>query len=104
MSRDQYWEVFEPLEHEQPEPVAGLISDALADIWRDVKVGILEMGPCANQTSMSEAVWQLAVFVSGHTGDITPLEWVFALERALFRPAGLRTPPGTPEDAAGGGG
>jgi hypothetical protein len=40
LCRDYYWEVFEPLEKDPPEPLTGSISDDLTDIWRDLKVGM----------------------------------------------------------------
>lgn len=36
LARDYYWTIFEPLENGTPEPVAGSLSDDLADIWRDL--------------------------------------------------------------------
>jgi hypothetical protein len=35
LGRDYYWEIFEPLEQEKPDPILGSLSDDLADIWRD---------------------------------------------------------------------
>lgn len=42
LQRD-YWQIFEPLEVEPPAPVAGSLSDDLADIWRELKMGLLAM-------------------------------------------------------------
>lgn len=55
--RDVYWTVFEPLELEPETPVVGLLADDLADVWRDLKSGLLLIdngGPnCRNR-----AVWE----------------------------------------------
>lgn len=40
LARDCYWEVFERLVSEPPERVVGLLSDDLADTWRDLKPGV----------------------------------------------------------------
>ncbi len=56
LARDFYWDVFEPLETEPPEPVGGMISDDLSGIWSDVKEGLLEFDQ-AKQTSTSDAIW-----------------------------------------------
>lgn len=37
---DQYWEVYEPFADKKPDPIRGSISDDLADIWRDIKMGL----------------------------------------------------------------
>jgi hypothetical protein len=37
---DQYWEVFESFPENKSDPICGSTSDDLADIWRDVKMGL----------------------------------------------------------------
>jgi hypothetical protein len=54
--RDLYWQVFEPFDQEKPEPLCGSISDDLADIWRDLKVGLAEMDKCT-AGCIEDAVW-----------------------------------------------
>ncbi len=56
LARDAYWMVFEPLEQQKPEPLYGSISDDLADIWRDVKEGLVEMDS-GTPTAMMDAAW-----------------------------------------------
>jgi len=62
LAHDHYWVVFEPLEPDQPEPVAGLISDDLADIWRDNKEGLLEL----NSESKNDALWHWRISFETH--------------------------------------
>lgn len=63
LSRDVYWEVFDPMEVQPSEPVAGSISDDLADIWRDVKVGLEVFNADTNS-----AVWQWRFSMETHWG------------------------------------
>jgi Domain of unknown function (DUF5063) len=56
LSRDYYWDVFEPFDPEKPEPTVGSISDDLADIWRDIKAGLAAIDS-GKTTSISDAVW-----------------------------------------------
>jgi hypothetical protein len=55
LAPDFYWEVFEPHQQDPPEPIAGSLSDDLADIWRDLKPGV-ELVNCETKTSTSDAV------------------------------------------------
>lgn len=41
LTRDYYWMIFEPLVTEPPEATLGSLSDDLADIWRELKVGLI---------------------------------------------------------------
>ena len=50
LSRDFYWMVFEPLDRDSPAPVMGSLSDDLADIWRDLKPGLLAMDALSGHT------------------------------------------------------
>ena len=67
LARESYWEIFEPLEQEQPESLCGSLSDDLADIWRDVKEGIvaIDMG---GETLIDEAVWHWRSSLESHWG------------------------------------
>jgi len=57
LSRDYYWQAFEPFEPEPPEkPVAGSLSDDLADIWRELKVGLLAIDNHADDVTV-DVVW-----------------------------------------------
>jgi hypothetical protein len=67
LSRDLYWKIFEPLEKEPPEPVAGSITDDLADIWRDVQMG-LELFGTATRKNKSAAVWHWRFSMDTHWG------------------------------------
>jgi hypothetical protein len=52
---DLYWDTFDPLTETPNEVVAGSIADDLADIWRDLKSGLLELD--ANDTVSKMDVW-----------------------------------------------
>jgi Domain of unknown function (DUF5063) len=58
-----YWEIFEPLEAQPPEPVTGSISDDLADIWRDIQVGLQIF-----DADVNGAVWHWRFSMETHWG------------------------------------
>lgn len=62
LARDQYWEIFEPLEPGPAEPTVGSISDDLADIWRDVKPGLAAM----DAGKRAEAAWEWRFSLETH--------------------------------------
>ena len=55
-SNDFYWKIYDPLKMEHGEAVAASLSDDLADIWRDLKHGILRW-PTTDTTTRQEIVW-----------------------------------------------
>ena len=66
---DLYWEVFDP--RELSEPVAGSLSDDLADIYRDLRRGL-----AAAERDIEEAVWDWRFSYETHWGNREcPLEW-----------------------------
>lgn len=65
LQRDYYWEVFEPLETQPPEPTAGSLSDDLADIWRDLKVGLLAIDNGRRETN-ADVVWHWRFSFESH--------------------------------------
>jgi hypothetical protein len=66
LARDYYWEIFEPLEEQKPEPVAGSLSDDLADIWRDLKPGLRECN--GTVVAIQDIVWQWRFSFETHWG------------------------------------
>jgi hypothetical protein len=82
LARDYYWEIFEPFEQEEPKPVLGSLSDALADIWRDLKRGLAEIDR-GGATSTSEAVWHWRESFESHWGHHAAAA-VFALNALCF--------------------
>jgi hypothetical protein len=67
LARDNYWEVFEPLEEEQPEAIVGSLSDDLADIWRDLKPSLADLdGRMA--ISIEDTVWKWRFSFESHWG------------------------------------
>ena len=68
LSRDYYWVVFEPLEQDKPELVLGLLSDDLADIWRDLNPGITAIDS-GRTTFVSNVVWNWRFSFETHWGQ-----------------------------------
>jgi Domain of unknown function (DUF5063) len=91
--RDEYWEVFEPLEVEQPQPLMGSISDALVDIWRDIKEGLLEMDS-GTPGSRNDAVWHWRFSFESHWAHHAS-DAIRALGALCF---GQFADPGRPQD------
>ena len=58
-----YWEVYDP--REDGDPVAGDLADDLADIYRDVKNGLVAY----KDGQINEAVWDWRFTFSSHWGD-----------------------------------
>ncbi len=63
---DQYWLIFDPVKKDVADPNLCNLSDDLADIWRDLKNGLLHWdgGP-----GSSEIVWQWRFHFHGHWSD-----------------------------------
>jgi hypothetical protein len=64
---DCYWTVFEPLDSSPPSPVVGSLAEDVADIWRDLKSGLLLIdhgGP----NSRNSAVWEWRFNFESHWG------------------------------------
>lgn len=60
---DYYWLVYDPVEFSPP--VAGSLSDDLADIWRDLKNGLMHW-PDATASIQREIVWEWKFHFHGH--------------------------------------
>ena len=67
LDRNHYWEVFEPLVIDQPEPLSGSIADDLAGIWRDVKAGLIKFDS-GKPGSRRNAVWHWRFSMESHWG------------------------------------
>lgn len=54
---DSFWEIFDPIEKVCKEPAVASLADALADIWRDLKNGLLHW---ENSSDVIKAhiIWQ----------------------------------------------
>jgi hypothetical protein len=96
-ARDLYWEVFEPFESEKPEPLYGSISDDLADIWRDLKTGLLEIEK-GTSSSVENAGWHWRFRFESHWGAHAAGA-ITALIALCFGPFADVT---RPQDSAGG--
>jgi hypothetical protein len=64
---DLYWEVFEPFAENKPDPIHGSISDDLADIWEDVKMGLLTFDS-GQPNCINDAVWHWRFSFGSHWG------------------------------------
>ena len=62
-NRRYYWEVFDP--HEVSEPVAGDLGDDFADIYQDVKDGLVAF----NAVSANEGLWHWQYSFRTHWGN-----------------------------------
>lgn len=67
LAREGYWEVFEPFEQEQPESIRSSLPDDLADVWRDVKAGLLAIDK-GNQSAVDSAIWHWRFRLESHWG------------------------------------
>jgi hypothetical protein len=65
LQRDYYWQVFEPLETEPPQPIVGSLSDDLADIWRELKVGLLAIESKTHVAS-ADVIWHWRFSFESH--------------------------------------
>ena len=54
---DHYWEIYEPLKLEHDDPVAGSLSDDLADIWRDLRPGVTRWSD-SSDTMQKQIIWE----------------------------------------------
>jgi hypothetical protein len=62
-----YWEVFEPFDHDNHDPVCGDLVDDLGDIYRDIKraLVIFDLDTAA---AKDDAMWQLKFGFENHWG------------------------------------
>lgn len=65
---DHYWEIYDPLKLEHDDPVAASLSDDLADIWRDLRVGVTRWNDCAD-TIRRQIVWDWHFSFHHHWSD-----------------------------------
>ena len=94
LARDCYWEVYEPLEQAQPQSLCGSLSDDLADIWRDVKDGLLSFDS-GKQSAVDGAVWHWRFSLESHWGHHA-VGAIAALNALCFGPfADVSRPTGT---------
>ncbi len=65
---DLYWEIYDPLKTEHDEAVAASLSDDLADIWRDLKDGLLNWSD-SSPAIRQEIVWNWHFTFHHHWSD-----------------------------------
>lgn len=63
--KDAYWEVFDPYEHDDNEPVAGSLADDVLDVYSDIRRGLALWD--ASQTQ--NAIWEWRFHFDIHWGD-----------------------------------
>lgn len=65
-----YWSVFSPTELEDNQPSYGDLADDLADIWRDLKPGLVALTNCNDpEYWTNEAIWQWRFGLTAHWGN-----------------------------------
>jgi len=62
-----YWEVFDPFDHEDHDPVCGDLVDDLGDIYQDVKRALL-IFELDTPAAREDAIWQLKFGFENHWG------------------------------------
>lgn len=63
-----YYEVFNPIDKEEKEPMQGWLVDDLADIYRDLKIE-LEKIKLGTSDAIEDALWQMKFSFNSHWGD-----------------------------------
>lgn len=79
---DLYWEVFDPYDHEDHEPVVGSLSDDLLDVYRDIRGGLWSW----EKNATANAIWEWRFSFESHWGDHA-VDALRALHRACGRSA-----------------
>ncbi len=74
LAREGYWEVFEPFEQEQPESIRSSLPDDLADVWRDVKAGLLAIKPNLDLFRQNEKSTEVDQ-VGRSANDMSKTDW-----------------------------
>jgi hypothetical protein len=66
-SNSVYWEVFDPFDHEEHDPVCSDLVDDLGDIYKDIKraLTIFDLDTAA---AVEDAIWQLKFGFENHWG------------------------------------
>ncbi len=67
IEHDQYWGVFEPFAEKKTDPICGYVSDDLADIWQEVKMG-LSAFDSGKPNCVESAVWHWRFGFGSHWG------------------------------------
>ena len=75
--KDIYWELFDPYEHEDTEPVAGSLTDDVLDVYRDIRRGLTLWDASQRQN----AIWEWRFHFDVHWGDHA-IDALRALHRA----------------------
>lgn len=75
--KDIYWEVFDPYDHENTEPVAGSLADDVLDVYRDIRRGLAMWDDSQKQ----DAIWEWRFHFDVHWGDHA-IDALRALHRA----------------------
>jgi hypothetical protein len=63
--KDFYWEVFDPYDHDDNQPVAGSLADDALDVYRDIRRGLALWD--ASRTR--NAIWEWRFHFDVHWGD-----------------------------------
>lgn len=82
LDRDAYSMIFEPFD-ESPAPLLGSLSDDLADIWKDLKEGLLQFD-LGTTSGIENAVWMWRFGLEYHWGTRHSAHAIGALHHLLF--------------------
>jgi hypothetical protein len=63
--KDVYWEVFDPYEHDDNQPVAGSLADDVLDVYRDIRRGLALW----DASQRRNAIWEWRFHFDAHWGD-----------------------------------
>jgi hypothetical protein len=86
---EYYWEVFDPLQNEKPDPLKGGLVDDLADIWLEVKAGLLIL-ESKSRKRLPNAVYKWRFGFDVHWGvhhAVTAIRVLNAVRIKLEKPA-----------------
>lgn len=75
--KDFYWEMFDPYDHDEKQPVAGSLADDVLDVYRDVQRGLALW----DASQMQNAIWEWRFHFEVHWGDHA-IDALRALHRA----------------------
>jgi hypothetical protein len=78
-----YWEVFDPFDHDDHEPVCGDLVDDLGDIYQDIKRALM-IFDLDTEAAKEEAIWQLKFGFDNHWGR-HPIGALMAVHHLLRR-------------------
>lgn len=68
VGNDIYWEVFDPIAENAPEPSMGFLLDDISDIYRDLRIELNKIERVGTNEAVEDAFWQLHFGLKSHWG------------------------------------